>query len=293
MTKGAIADSNLPVHSYDGILRRDGTASFSEDYLGIFVPSVMGYYCVEVRVWYQDSTLIDEDMSNNVYPRAGELHYFKVSPPVEVELTRIIEPVASAFYTMGQTVNIIVGLQNNGIVDISPTDNIRLGAAIFRYVGTDRDTVWDYTVLVEQAGTNEGEVQIFWRLPNKDLYGWFVDATGDFILEVTVHWPGGLVTNGMVSRNFTVAPGYSGTYRVGRGQRFETIGSVIDSLQRFGVTGPTTFELVDTEYNERSATLTNVEVPALDFRSKIQGVRRINDDGIETSDSFCAIASAC
>lgn len=243
--------------------------------LGSYTPTTIGYFITEISVWYTDEDIIDQEQSNNVYPRSGLYHVSNAQYELSPEIVSIDLPADGFETTLGRTVKTSTSFRNTGLVDLSETDDVRLITTIYKKsaLGDYTNIVWSNRYLVYEAPTGGGIVQVLCVDSDMNEVGWLVDEVGDFQLITEIDWSVRPITKGKADTvYFSVKPGLHGTIQIGKNKRFKTINEAVDSLYYYGVTAPVTFELTDTEYIVGDFNLAKKEAPALDFRSKIAGV---------------------
>ncbi|MDR0926318.1 MAG: T9SS type A sorting domain-containing protein [Ignavibacteria bacterium] len=226
--------------------------------------------------------IVDQEVTNNVYPISGLHHVIRAQYEVDPELIRFITPIPGFVTSLGRTLNITATIRNNGLVDISDKDNVLVTYTITRrdpVTNQYTEIVFQNTQIVEQAGTNEGEIRVYCSDSiTKDLRGWLVNKTGDYIIEAKLEYKvapqGWTCQNDRITMAFSVRPALHDEYTIGANGDYSTIRAAVDDLYLLGVSAPVTFILTDDEYNESAWADNNVdrENPAVDLRSQIPGV---------------------
>ena len=106
--------------------------------------------------------MLDDEPSNNIYPPVGAHHIIRSQYEYAPILTRHIDPPNNSITSLGSTVNITVGLINDGLVDISQTTGIYLRTRIYKSNNGIKtgNAVFDYTYLAERGSMDKEEVRI-------------------------------------------------------------------------------------------------------------------------------------
>ncbi len=196
--------------------------------------------------------VLDEDLTNNVYPRTGKTMYFTLVQPFNVTITSMALPTPDWYrYPVVPKFTI----RNNGNDDVTgsiATLTISKGTTV---VHTDEEMVENI------QGNSIGTINF-----NKE----FIPLEeGAYSVRIKLALPTGDIIQ---SYSFTVKEGLSGTYTIGAGtapRNYSTFKAASDDLYRKGVSGNVVFELTGREYTFTGHSGENM-IP--DFRSKIVGV---------------------
>jgi|GEM_PF-2173380 len=224
-----------------------------------------------IRVYTDLET--DEQRANDTTPAAPGKP-FRVA--YEYELAALAgstpgaSPVPTGFlggnYPDGRPIDIITAFRNFGILDAtgataSVTIKNSSGTVVYSRTGPVLNVVGDSSV------ANTGGPITF----KSDWPKFIPTASGTYCITVVItDSRDPLTSNNQAEWCFTVAPRLIGTIRVGIGERFRTIQEAHDSLYRYGVAGPVTFELINDVYTVRPANA-DPTLPALDGRGNVVG----------------------
>ncbi len=233
-----------------------------------FVASVNGDYTMQVCCQLLSAT--DQGPENDCVPHAGDTYTFTVAYDQEPQADSLYVPKQGDILYVGTPVRPLARFSNNGITDVSDVP--------VRLTITNIDTgveVWNQSYIAQDipAGITNNFAIVMWN------NAFIPQEPGNYRACARVEFPGDpVLTNNEVCVTFTVQTALSGIYTIGtlnlgNPRNFPTIKDALDRLFKLGVSGPTTFELTDAEYNEGSAF---AEYPALDFRSRITGASAQN-----------------
>ncbi|MGI6369072.1 MAG: hypothetical protein ACOX09_00410 [Candidatus Kapaibacterium sp.] len=303
--KVAVAPTQPYKHVFTTPLLTNQRFGLTENHLGTFIPKEVGYYAMEIRTWFADTNVVDQDLTNNIYPVEGKRYLFRTALNLDPEIMSVYSPEMDYEYALGRIVTPVVEMINHGVTDFESADGLNLRVTIdgesYPGSGIYNKRVFDNTFIVDILQANAVPTRIMSvdnNIVNNPPKGWLIDSYGRFKVTAEIIWPNRIVSADKRIKHtyFNVVPGLAGTYRIGKNQTYRTIGDATRALYRFGVSAPVTFELVDKYYDEGTLDLTEKEIinivseertaelykayqPAIDLRSRIVGVCDTLSDG--------------
>jgi hypothetical protein len=306
----AVKITDAPVQPYKHVfstpLLTGETFHLTENHLGTFLPTEVGYYEIELKTWFADTNIVDQELTNNTYPVIGRRrHLFRTALNLDPEIMSVTAPEMDYQYALGRIVTPVMEIINHGVTDFESADGLNLRVTIdgesYPGSGVYNKRVFDNTFIVDVLQANSVPRRIMSvdnNIVNNPPKGWLIDSYGRFKVTAEIIWPNHIIPADRRIKHtyFNVIPGLAGTYRIGKNQTYETIGEATRALYRFGVSAPVTFELVDKYYDEGTLDLTEKEIinivsedrtaelykayqPAIDLRSRIVGVCDTLSDG--------------
>ena len=231
----------------------------------------------------------DVEKWNNYWPWQilSTVHEFRVAPEFEGEAVKIMEPVninesgTEEAYYVGRPVSPRVRYQNNGLSDISdaPTN------VTIRHLNTDTEVYNKQNIKVSSiaAGLSFNTTDMVYD-PFTPL------APGDYEIQASIEvMDDDYNLNDKTKDTFTVQSALNGTYTIGpdkstgdaesdaayNDRNFTSIREAVDELFKRGISGPVVFEFTAASYSVGDVGL-STPGPALDLRSKIEGVSSVN-----------------
>lgn len=234
-----------------------------------WTPTAPGTYYIRIYT-LMSSPYPDEQRTNDTFPTVGCGKEFTVRFEIDVEaLSGVLggsplpNIIPGADYPDGRPVDIIVPFRNNGFTDatnVPATVQIRNSANTIVY---NRNSTIPYV-----PGDGSTIFHAFPKfVPGSSgtycLTAWATDAQDPLRGNDTIRWC------------FDVKPRLCGTIRVGLGERFRTVQDAADSVMKYGVSCPVTFELVDDAFTVRPRN-NDPSLPAYDFRGDIIGSSATN-----------------
>ncbi|MFN8358855.1 MAG: GEVED domain-containing protein [Candidatus Kapaibacterium sp.] len=203
----------------------------------------------------------DEQISNDVQPRAGQTYVFQVWYLIDFETKQILNPPATGAYA-GRTLNVSALFANNGLAsDPVPA-----------------------TLTIKYNNQIISQTTITQEVPNgfyNTTIGFFPPFTpqnaGTYEFCIKILAPGDEYSpNDEKCMNVTVLDRLNGIYTIGSNSKpgvpgFPTIQTAVDALYRQGVRGAVTFQLTDPFYSVGS-TSSSPCGPALELTSRIVGM---------------------
>ncbi len=263
----------------DSLLQTNQAVTLDGQHLGTFIPPNEGYYAIEYYAAMGDTNVIDQDLTNNVYPVAGSNYIFRANYNIEPILVSIVVPEQGGTFTLGRTIVPSVAVKNTGVMDVEKEDDVKINVKILQeypagsglYPASHQVFINDFDVITIESNAAP-EVIRSYDAKTGDLSGWLINADGKFRIVATMTWPP--LYSGDPGRmekisHFTVSNGLSGIIKIGQSQKYKTITQAVNDLFKYGVSGPVTFELMDRVYNEGDI---SKQLPAVDLRSRIMGV---------------------
>lgn len=118
----------------------------------------------------------DEHRFNNTYPRNGNYHIIEarsMHSPLLTRHTNLNQAIDYATgaptglppsrFALGRTVNVNIGVINDGLVDISPASGIYVETTIYKLTtaGVRDVAVFNTTDAVTRGGVGEGEITVY------------------------------------------------------------------------------------------------------------------------------------
>jgi len=247
-------NSGLVRGAWDPLEYRDVTFSG-------WTPTAPGTYYIRIYTLMNP----DDQRSNDTFPTGVCGKEFTVKYEIDVEaLSGVLggSPLPNilpgADYPDGRPIDVIVPFRNNGFTDatnIPATVQIRNAQNVIVY---NRNSTIPYV-----PGDGSTILHTFPRfVPGVSgtycLTAWATDAQDPLRGNDTIRWC------------FDVKPRLCGTIRVGLGERYRTVQEAADSVMKYGVSCPVTFELVDDQFTVRPSN-NDPSLPAYDFRGDIVG----------------------
>ncbi len=233
--------------------------------------------------------IADEEISNNYWPwqTVSADYLFRVAPEFEGEALKVMEPINfnssgdQVFHYVGRPVSPRIRYRNNGISDISdaPT-NISI-----KYLSSGDEVYSRQNIKVPSIAS--GMI-----MNTTDLvYDPFIPMVpGDYEIKAHIEVvDDDNESNNNITDTFTVESALTGTYMIGpdkfsgdaeavkayNSRNFTSVKEAVDELFKRGVSGPVVFEFTTGSYVVGDEDL-NLPEPALDLRTKIEGVNSTN-----------------
>lgn len=247
------------------------TGQFKDVNLGYFEPTEVDEYSIVYEAYISPDPSIDDEMSNNILPRANDDPYiFATSYEVELEVDQLNpmpRPVSPIY--VNRPVIPVGRYRNNGVSDVE--------RALADIVITDADgniayEDYDVEVLSIPAASETGLYNVVEVPFTKD---WVPTVVGTYTVTITIeNEDDPLQDNNTATTTIQVIDGMSGNYTIsatGSGARnFPTIADAVAALYEKGITGHTNFILTDTEYHEGNPS--DLSQPAVDMSAWITGL---------------------
>lgn len=189
----------------------------------------------------------DEDLANNVFPRANSTRYFEIAQPIDVAINKTMAvPGSNTYrYPFYPTIEIT----NLGTEDLS-------GSMANIEIKHNGKVVYTGVVMLQN---------ITFNTPSKIKFPeiFMPEEIGKYEVTLTLDLHGLPKVETFV---FVVGDGLKGTYTIGAAGTYKTFNEAVEMLYLRGVGGNVVFELLDEEYVLGH----NSALP--EFRSKIVGV---------------------
>ena len=260
----------------DPVLKRRDKAvvSFDEN----FVTTQVGYYKVVAR-----GELIsgdDDEEYNDRFRRQGsDEYYFSIQYEYQGTAKEVTFPTPNSEIVVHRPFRPLGVIQNQGLNDLSDVQ-----AVLYYWKTSNPNEQKSIETFIKEvpSGMNNNLAQV--AFPSI-----IIDETGEYSGKFVINVPNdGDNSDNTYNFTFTVKPGLSGTYTVGKkysgnSNNFETIAKLNEALFLKGLSGSVVFEFTDDQYDVNSLFL---DQPAWDLSSAILGLGYDKDADVYRTITF-------